>query len=105
MSVPIELLDKYLATFLDFWRLRPRRFFTQISDEPQRYLSPAQFIGMSSILLLALLGVAFALGQADLEKLAGEKMPSPEASAGRLLVFFIFILVVNTLFYRIVSPL
>lgn len=104
MGVPLELLDKFQTTFLDFWRLRPRTFLTQASVDRARYMPPAQFVGTSSILLLAMLVVDVSLSHGDLEKLAGEKIASPEALAGRLLVFVIFILFLNTIFSRIISP-
>lgn len=105
MPVPLELLDKYLTTFLDFWRLRPRNFLARVRREPTRFLPPAQFVGVSSTILLALLVIAFSLNHEDLEKIAGSKMASPEALAGRLLVLMLTILFANTLFYRMVSPL
>ena len=104
MAVPFELLDKYQITFIDFWRLRPRGFLIRVRAEPTKYLSAAQFMGVSSTLMLALIVIAMSVNQQNIEKITGSKMASPEALAGRYLVMILVVLLGNTLLYRIISP-
>jgi len=103
VAIPLEVLDKYLTTFLDFWRLRPRKFLSLTREQPTRYLSPGQFVGVSSTIIVALIVVSLSVARLDIEKIAGFQMPSSEAVAGRQLVFILALLFANTLFYRIVS--
>ena len=103
VAIPLEVLDKYVTTSLDFWRLRPRKFLSQAKEEPSRYLSPAQFAGVSSGIIIALAAVTLSVAHLDIEKINGSSMPSPEAFAVRTLVFLLSVLFANSLFYRVVS--
>ena len=104
MSIPLNVFDRYMTTFLDFWRLRPRRFLEVISEERSRYISPAQFLIVSLSLMLLLLVIMNLLIRRDLQAILGYEPPDPKALAGRAMVFMLSMAVLNALFYRFISP-
>lgn len=104
MSIPIEIADKYMTTFIDFWRLRPRRFFPIAENSGQKYLTAAQFLVVSLGLAFIMLALAFTLTKTALDRAGIEEVvATPEALAGRMVVFFIANLLIGSLFYRAIS--
>lgn len=104
MAITVELVDKYAKTFIDFWRLRPRRFFPAVDRSAEKYLTAPQFLVVSLGLVFAMLVASFALVQAGIDR-AGVEMATatPEALAGRMVVFFVANLVVASLVFRAMS--
>jgi len=106
MLVPLELIDRYGRTFVDFWRLRPRKFYPSIEENPSAYVSPMQFLAISLGIAFVMGVVAITLSFSELESASGSKpIGDPRALAGRLIVFIFFMLIVATLLYRILCAL
>jgi len=105
LSVPLELLDKYQTTFLDFWRLGPKRFLARLQHDPEKYMRPALFAGTTLLVLLALESISSQLLAPDAERIVRLKMPPAEAFAGEGLVLIITLLLLQAFFYRVISPL
>lgn len=104
MPIPLELVDKYGSTFLDFWRLRPRRFLAAIKKEPKKYLSPMQFLAISLAITFSLGVTAIALSLTAVQSVSGnEQIGDPKALSARLIVFIFTMLVVGSLMYRATS--
>lgn len=99
MSIPLDIVDKSGRTFLDFWRLRPRRFLTALAAEPNQYLSPLGFLSVSLGVVFSLLLVASGLSA------AGKSLPSgrldPKLLVTRVLVFLIVWLLIGTMLNRV----
>jgi hypothetical protein len=49
MDLSFESAEKYVWTWLDFFRLGPRRFGDSVVDNPDRYLTPMRFLFASII--------------------------------------------------------
>ena len=104
MAFSIDLADRYVKTVIDFWRLRPRRFFPALDTSSTRYLTAPQFLAVSIGLMFAVYAASYALTSTALERAgAGELIESPDAEALRIVVFFLANLVAATLFLRGIS--
>jgi hypothetical protein len=68
-------------------------------------MTPGQFLGASVALVMALLVIANALATEDQRRLTGGTPAAPEALAGRIVVFLVVLLALNSLFYRVILPL
>ena len=103
--IPSEKIGRYVITFIDFWKLRPRRFVLSYEESPSKYLPPFQFWGFSLIILFALFVAEIALTieiSVDDVRVMGQKVPA-EALATWHLTFLVFLTVVFSLLYRAVS--
>lgn len=105
--ISIELLNRYINTFVDFWTLRPRRFVVACEQDPSKYLPPFQFWGIS-------LGITFALFAADItltmivdpsDATDTVGLQSADVIALWALTVLVVVTVVYSLFYRAVSRL
>jgi hypothetical protein len=106
MAIPLELVDRYATTFLDFWRLRPRKFLPAAQREPAKYITPLQFLTLSLGLVFTLLGVGITLSLTALQSVSGSnQVGDPKALAARQVVLIFFMLVVGALAWRITSVL
>lgn len=105
MPLPLELLDKYQTTLLDFWRLRPRRFLAELKKTPAKYLTPGVFAGISATILLTSEVVSSRIMALGYEKLGYGQFPPAEAVAVQILVLLLVALFVLAIFFRTISPL
>jgi hypothetical protein len=96
VSFPIELTNRYARTFLDFWRLRPRKFLVLKADKPELYLSPYEFLVISLGLAFSMLIVAASLTVSAFQTGSGSIASDPKALAGRLVVFSTVMIGLNT---------
>lgn len=104
MVISLELVERYGTTFIDFWRLRPRKFLPALERDPNRYLSPMQFLAISLGIAFSLGVVAITLSLTVLESASGqEQIGDPKALSARLVVFTFAMLVVGALSYRVIS--
>ena len=53
MDLSFDIAEKYFWTWLDFWRLGPRRFVKRLQEQPESYLAAFPFF-VASLLLAAL---------------------------------------------------
>jgi len=53
VELSFEIAEKYFWSWLDFWRLGPLRFSTNVRQQPKSYLSPFQFF-LASLLVAAI---------------------------------------------------
>ncbi len=101
----VEIAGKYVSTFLEVWHFRPKVLLLE-RDRDQSYLSPSVFLAATlgivfgSILTAAMLSQLLIWGSPAEPSLTADKAVGV---ATALLVFLI--LLVNSLFYRIISPL
>lgn len=104
MGIPIELVDKFGKTFFDYWRLAPDRFIKAQRSQTEKYLSPYQFLGVCLILCFTMLLVQFGLIDGILVDVTGQKPATePKVRAGRLLVLFVFLTGISSIFVSIAS--
>lgn len=104
MVISIELVDKYARTLIDFWRLRPRRFFLSVTKTPKKYLTAPQFLASSSALAFALLVASIGLVSAVLKQSDAQGTTAePKALAVQVVVFVIANLLLGSLYFRAIS--
>lgn len=102
----LDLAHRYVTTLVDFLRLRPRRFFVERDRDPSQYLSPYGFLayslGIGSIILVA----TFSLSLSENLRIAGEAALTSDmasALATKQLTYLLFVLVLNSVFFRAIS--
>ena len=67
MNNSIDLVDRYINTFFDFWILKPRRFLENLACYPQKYLSSGQFLFVSLSIKFVLTTSYFAIIESSTE--------------------------------------
>ena len=105
MSLPLEFADRFGSTFIDFWRLRPRRFLPAVKENPNKYLTPMLFLVISLGIAFILLAASIGLTQTALQKVGEKNLGDPEELTIRVLGFAFVVLVVGSLFYRAIVSL
>ena len=104
MVISIELVDNYIRTFIDFWRLRPRKFYLSVTKTPKKYLTAPQFLAASLalefVLFVAALGlVSTVLKQTNTQGVTGES----KDIAIQFIVFLVANLLFGSLCFRAIS--
>jgi hypothetical protein len=105
MAISFDVIDKFTATIIDFWTLRPRKFLESVKNDQSRYLSPPQFLlaclSLISALDFIVLSFYKAMSADTLEHFPFLKIkPDPAIVAGRQTVFLLLILVAQSLIIR-----
>ena len=104
MAFWINYVDRYAITFIDFWRLRPKRFIAAKNRDPNRYLSPYQFLYGSLCIEFGIYAAAFSLNQSEIYAVTGQPpITSANALAVRFLAYTFVMLIVGALGGRAVS--
>ena len=95
----------YIATFIDFWQLRPRRFLLFKEETPTRYMPPAQFwvASLSLIFLLDLAAYSFENYERAISVFYGNVTHYGMAVRG--IVHSIGMLLISSFFYFLASRL
>lgn len=104
MALSLEVTDRFARTFIDFWRLRPKRFLSAVARSPMDYLTPYQFLVASLGIVFAMLVATIALVQGTMQGVTGQAPVTPaQALAVRTTVFVVANLVVGSLIFRSIS--
>ena len=108
MPFGIDMIDRYIVTFLDLIRLRPRRFIVEKNRIPTGYMSPYQFLFASLSIVFIICATSISLERFvfsnALPAFPGkEDLPSPETISVYLLTFTVAMMLLNSLYFRIVS--
>lgn len=101
--VPLELVERYGHTFIDFWLLRPRRFLVAVKKNKDKYISPMQFLVLTLGIGFAMTVAMISLSYSALESVTGEKPHGdPTALATLVIVASLVTMVFGTLATRFV---
>jgi hypothetical protein len=108
MAISFDIVDKFTATLIDFWTLRPRAFLESVENDPSRYLSPPQFLlactGLISGLYVISLAAYKDLSEETLNRFPPLRLRSDTTIvASRQILFLIVFLVVYSLYIRLAS--
>ncbi len=106
MSTWFQFGSLYIVTFVDFWRLRPRKFLCRKEHQPNQYMLPAQFWLASATLMFTLDIASYSFPEYR-HAMSYDSATFNEGSAFGLavqsIVFLIFIQLVSCLFYFLSS--
>ena len=100
--------ERYVTTFLDFWRLRSRTFIVERNKDISKYMSPYQFAIASFVVIFAIDLAAYSINKSDLIKASNLPMSidtSEYALAVMATTFAIVTLVFSALFYFVISKI
>lgn len=110
MAMTFDVVDRYCVTVVDFWVKRPRKFLESRAVNPDRYLTPPQFLlsCMGIMMILIIANISF---YEDLPKDVIEKIPAlelqakPKVLATRQAALMLSLVVFNSITLLVVSRL
>lgn len=107
MNTLIDLVDRYIATALDFWILKPRKFIDNFVSCPQKYLSSGKFLYVSLSIEFVLITSYFAIimSQYDIKTLVTDQELAAKILAVVNIAAYIALTVFNTIIFYWMSKI